>query len=223
MVGRDLFIRTAALRGAFLIATAVATRIGTVDVAAHQIAFEIWSFTALTLDAIAIAGQALIGRLLGASEVDDAHDAGRRMLQWGIVWGLAMGAFILLTRNALPGIFTNDLLVRDLTAFLLVFVGIMQPINGVVFVLDGLLIGAGDVRFLAWAMVLAAAVFAPCAWLVLVYDGGVGWLWASLLLLMIVRLVTLGFRWSSGTWAVPGANLSRRTPDSALAGEMTNL
>ena len=97
MVGRDLFIRTAALRGAFLIATAVATRIGTVDVAAHQIAFEIWNFTALTLDAIAIAGQALIGRLLGASEVDDAHDAGRRMLQWGVVWGVAMGVVILLT------------------------------------------------------------------------------------------------------------------------------
>ncbi len=222
VVGRDLFIRTAALRGAFLIATAVATRIGTVDVAAHQIAFEIWNFTALTLDAIAIAGQALIGRLLGASEVDDAHDAGRRMLQWGVVWGIAMGVVILLTRNALPGIFTNDLLVRDLTAFLLVFVGIMQPINGVVFVLDGLLIGAGDVRFLAWAMVFAAAVFAPCAWLVLVYDGGIGWLWASLLLLMIVRLVTLGFRWSSGAWAIPGADLSRTAPSAALAGEPTN-
>ena len=89
----------------------------------------------------------------------------------------------------------------------------MQPINGVVFVLDGLLIGAGDVRFLAWAMVLAAAVFVPCAWLVLVYDGGIGWLWASLLLLMIVRLVTLGFRWSSGAWAIPGADLARSAPD----------
>jgi putative MATE family efflux protein len=209
VVGRDLFIRTAALRGAFLVATAVATRIGTVDVAAHQIAFEIWNFTALVLDAIAIAGQALIGRLLGASEVDDAHEAGRRMLQWGVVWGVAVGAVILLVRNVLPGIFTNDLLVRDLTAFLLVFVGIMQPINGVVFVLDGLLIGAGDVRFLAWAMVFASAVFIPCALLVLVYDGGVGWLWASLLLLMVVRMVTLGFRWASGAWAVPGAELAR--------------
>jgi putative MATE family efflux protein len=223
VVGRDLFIRTAALRGVFLLATAVATRIGTVDVAAHQIAFEIWNFTALTLDAIAIAGQALIGRLLGASEVDDAHDAGRRMLQWGVVWGIAMGVAILLTRNALPAIFTNDLLVRDLTAFLLVFVGIMQPINGVVFVLDGLLIGAGDVRFLAWAMVFAAAVFAPCAWLVLVYDGGIGWLWASLLLLMIVRLVTLGLRWSSGAWAIPGAHLSGRAPSAVMAGESAGL
>jgi putative MATE family efflux protein len=209
VVGRDLFVRTAALRGAFLVATAVATRIGTVDVAAHQIAFEVWNFTAMTLDAIAIAGQALTGRLLGASEVDDAHDAGRRMLQWGLVWGVAMGAILLLFRNAIPGLFTDDALLRDLTAFLLLFVALMQPIDGVVFVLDGLLIGAGDMRFLAWAMVLAAAVFIPCALLVLRYDGGVGWLWASLLLLMIVRLVTLGVRWSSDTWAVAGADVTR--------------
>jgi putative MATE family efflux protein len=209
VVGRDLFIRTAALRGSFLAATAVATRIGTVDVAAHQIAFEIWNFTALTLDAIAIAGQSIIGRLLGASEVAEAHAAGRRMLQWGLLWGLAIGGIVLVLRNALPGIFTSDILVRDLTAFLLVFVAIMQPINGIVFVLDGLLIGAGDMRFLAWAMVLASAVFIPCAWLVLVYDGGIGWLWASLLLLMMVRALTLGVRWSSDAWAIPGAERAR--------------
>jgi putative MATE family efflux protein len=207
VVGRDLFVRTVALRGSFLVATAVATRIGTVDVAAHQIAFEIWAATALALDAIAIAGQALVGRLLGASEVADAHAAGRRMLQWGLAWGVVVGILILMLHDVLPGIFTNDLLVRDLAAFLLVFVGVMQPINGVVFVLDGLLIGAGDVRFLAWAMVLAAAVFIPCALLVLLYGGGIGWLWMSLILLMVVRMVTLGWRWSNDSWAVTGADL----------------
>ena len=207
VVGRDLFVRTAALRGSFVVATAVATRIGTVDVAAHQIAFEIWNFTALTLDAIAIAGQSIVGRLLGASQIGEARRAGQRMLQWGLVWGLAMGALVLILRNALPGIFSEDLLVRDLTAYLLVFVAVMQPINGVVFVLDGLLIGAGDVRFLAWAMVFAAAIFIPCALLVLVFDGGVGWLWVSLLLLMVVRAVTLSTRWVSDGWAIPGATL----------------
>lgn len=209
VVGRDLFVRTAALRGAFLVATAVATRIGTADVAAHQIAFEIWAATALALDAIAIAGQALIGRLLGASEVTDAHAAGRRMIQWGLAWGVVVGIAILLLHEVLPGIFTHDLLVRDLAAFLLLFVGVMQPINGVVFVLDGLLIGSGDVRFLAWAMVLAAVVFIPCALLVLVYGGGIGWLWMSLLLLMVVRLVTLSWRWSTDAWAITGADLVR--------------
>ena len=209
VVGRDLFIRTAALRSAFLVATAVATRIGTVDVAAHQIALEIWNALALMLDAIAIAGQSLIGKLLGASDVDDAHAAGRRMLLWGLVFGVLAGALVLLVRNAVPGIFTDDVLVRDLTAFLLVFVAIMQPVNGIVFVLDGLLIGAGDMRFLAWAMVLAAAVFIPCALLVLEFNGGIGWLWASLLLLMVVRGLTLGIRWISDAWAIPGAEVAR--------------
>ncbi len=209
VVGRDLFVRTVALRGSFLVATAVATRIGTVDVAAHQIAFELWSALALMLDAIAIAGQSLIGRLLGASEVDDARSAGRRMLQWGLVWGLVAGVVVMVFRNVLPALFTHDALVRDIAAFLLVFVSIMQPINGIVFVLDGLLIGAGDVRFLAWAMAAAAAVFIPCALLVLTYNGGIGWLWASLLLLMLIRGVTLGIRWLSNAWAVPGAALAR--------------
>lgn len=209
VVGRDLFVRTAALRGSFLVATAVATRIGTAEVAAHQIAFEIWNATALALDAIAIAGQALVGRLLGASQVGDAHAAGRRMLQWGVVWGVVVGAVILALHSVLPSIFTHDLLVHDLAAFLLLFVGVMQPINGVVFVLDGLLIGAGDVRFLAWAMVFAALVFVPCALLVLVFDGGIGWLWMCLLLLMVVRMTTLAWRWSTDAWAVPGADLVR--------------
>lgn len=215
VVGRDLFVRTAALRGSFVVATAVATRIGTVDVAAHQIAFEIWNFTALVLDAIAIAGQSIIGRLLGASEVVEARHAGQRMLQWGLVWGVGMGASVLLLHRVLPGLFSEDLLVRDLTAFLLVFVAVMQPVNGLVFVLDGLLIGAGDVRFLAWAMVFAAAVFVPCALLVLRFDGGIGWLWASILLLMFVRAVTLGARWASDAWAVPGASVPTRRSAAA--------
>jgi putative MATE family efflux protein len=204
IVGRDLFIRTAALRAAFLVSTAVAARIGVVDVAAHQITFEIWSFLALTLDAVAIAGQALIGRYLGAEDVEGARAAGRRMLWWGLWAGCALGALVLVARPVLPDVFTNDPLVAELVAFLLVFVAVTQPMNGVVFVLDGLLIGAGDMRFLAWAMVVALAVFAPCAWLVLEEGGGIGWLWAALGLFMFLRWVTLQARWISDAWAEPG-------------------
>ena len=91
-VGRDLFVRTAALRGSLLVATAVVTRMGRTDVAAHQVAFEIWSFLALSLDAIAIAGQAITGRALGAGDVDGARRAGRRMLQWGLGAGVGRRA-----------------------------------------------------------------------------------------------------------------------------------
>lgn len=209
VVGRDLFVRTAALRASFIVATAVATRIGPADVAAHQIAMEIWMFLALVLDAIAIAGQAMVGRLLGADALTDARAASRRMIEWGTFVGLALGLTVFALRDVLPPLFTSDPLVLDLAGFLLVFVALMQPLNGAVFALDGLLIGAGDLRFLAVAMTVATLVFVPCAWLVHLYDGGLGWLWASLWLFMAVRWLTLTGRFLTDAWAVPGAERVR--------------
>ena len=205
VVGRDLFLRTAALRGSLLLATAVATRIGTVDVAAHQIAFEIWSFLALVLDALAIAGQSMIGRFLGAGSAVEARVAGRRLLEWGAGAGVVLGVVVLVLRPLLPQLFTNDAAVATLAGFLLLWVAVLQPINGVVFVLDGLLIGAGDMAFLAWAMWIAFGVFATGAVLVLVLGLGIGWLWACLAALMLSRLTVLGLRWRTDGWAVVGA------------------
>ena len=203
-VGRDLIIRTAALRSSLLIATAVAARLSTVDLAAHQISFEVWSFLALSLDAVAIAGQALIGSFLGAGRVAVARAAGDRMLVWGGVLGLAAALVVTAVSGVLPALFTEDPAVRHLTGFVLLWVAVLQPINGVVFALDGLLIGAGDQRYLAWSMVAALACFAPAAGAVLVLDLGIGWLWASLGVLMLARLATLLTRWRGDAWAVPG-------------------
>ncbi len=205
VVGRDLFVRTAALRLALTLATAIAARIGVIDLGAHQIAFELWSFLALVLDSIAIAGQAMTGRLLGEGDPDGARAAARRMLQWGLVAGAGFGAVVLLLRDALPAVFTDDPDVIARCAFVLVFVAVLQPVNAVVFVLDGVLIGAGDMRFLAWAMVGAAAVFAPAAVAVLVLDLGLGWLWAALGLLMVARMSALGLRYRTDAWLVVGA------------------
>jgi putative MATE family efflux protein len=204
-VGRDLFVRTAALRVALTLATAVAARMGTVELAAHQIAFELWSFLALVLDSLAIAGQAMIGRLLGAGRVEEARAVGRRMVGWGVVAGVLFGLAVGGGRHVLPGIFTGDGEVVAVTAFVLVFVAVLQPLNGVVFVLDGVLIGAGDMRFLAVAMVGAAAVFVPAAAAVLVLGLGIGWLWAAIGLLMTARLVALGARFAGDAWMVTGA------------------
>ena len=204
-VGRDLLVRTAALRAALLVATAVATRLGTVEVAAHQVAFEIWSFLALGLDAIAIAGQAMVGRALGAHDGGAARGAGRRMIEWGLTLGVAAGAVVLALRTALPHLFTDDPAVIDLAAFLLVWVAALQPVNAVAFVLDGILIGAGDMRFLAWAMAGAAAVFVPAAVAVAALDAGLGWLWAAIALLMATRAATLLARFSGNRWLVLGA------------------
>ncbi|MBV9950331.1 MAG: MATE family efflux transporter [Acidimicrobiia bacterium] len=205
-VGWDLFVRTAALRGSLLVATAVVTRMGRIEVAAHQIAFEIWSFLALSLDAIAIAGQAITGRALGAGDVDGAHRAGRRMLQWGLGAGLLGALLVVALRPWLGELFSDDQAVVSLAGFLFWWVAALQPVNGVVFVLDGLLMGAGDVRFLARAMVAAFGVFVIAAIAVLVTGAGIGWLWAALAVLMTARLIPLRRRFDQGAWAVTGAS-----------------
>jgi putative MATE family efflux protein len=206
VVGRDLLIRTAALRASFLVATAVAARVSVVALGAHQVAFELWAFLALVLDALAIAAQALVGRFLGAGDVAGARAASRRMIEWGVMAGAVSGLAVFASRPWLPHLFTDDARVVAVAGFLLWWVAGMQVVNSIVFVLDGVLIGAGDQRFLAWAMVLAAAAFIPCAIAVLVLDLGIGWLWGALAVLMSARLVALGARFRSGAWAVPGAH-----------------
>jgi putative MATE family efflux protein len=204
-VGGDLLVRTVALRGSLTVGTAVAARTGPVGLAAHQITFEIWSFLALLLDAVAIAAQALIGRFLGAGDVDQARRVGRRMIEWGLVGGVASGAVVGASHRLLPGLFTGDQAVIQLAASLLVVAAVLQPVCGVVFVLDGVLIGAGDLGYLAGAMLIGLAVFVPGALVVLVLDLSVLWLWVALGVFMATRLVTLGLRWHGTAWAVPGA------------------
>ncbi len=210
VVSRDLFVRTAALRASLLVATAVAARIGVVDLGAHQVAFELWSFLALVLDAVAIAAQALVGRLLGAGDAEGARAAARRRVEWGVVAGVVLGVSVAALGGVLPGLFTADPAVAAQAGSLLVIVAALQPVNAVVFVLDGVLIGAGDLRYLAGAMVGAALAFVPAAGLVLALGLGIGWLWAALGLLMAARLVALAERWRSPAWAVVGAERHRR-------------
>jgi putative MATE family efflux protein len=205
VVGWSLLVRTAALRLSLTLGTAIAARLGPVELGAYQIAFELWSFLALVLDSIAIAGQAIVGRLLGGGDARGARQAGWRMIQWGVVAGVVFALVVALLRPVLPGLFTDDERVIVLCAFLLWFVAGLQPVNAVVFVLDGLLIGAGDMRFLAYAMAAAAAVFVPAALLVARLDLGIGWLWAAIGLLMLTRLAALMWRFTGAAWQVTGA------------------
>ncbi|MFP5321502.1 MAG: MATE family efflux transporter [Acidimicrobiia bacterium] len=205
--GWDLLVRTVALRASLTVATALAARIGTTDVAAHEIAFAIWSFLALGLDALAIAGQAMLGRFLGADDTVTAREVGRRMLELGTAAGLLVGGIVLALRPWLPDVFSDDPDVLALAGFLLVLVAVLQPVNGAVFVLDGLLIGAGDLSFLARAMVGAAVATAPVAVAVAVLDLGIGWVWGAITVLMLARLAALAWRWSTGAWAVTGAEV----------------
>ncbi|MEU6952194.1 MATE family efflux transporter [Streptomyces sp. NPDC045714] len=203
--GVPLLIRTLSLRAVLMIATAVAARLGDVDIAAHQIILSLWSLTAFALDAIAIAGQAIIGRYLGANDEKGAREACRRMVEWGIGCGIVLGVLIVLARPLFIPLFTSDPSVKDTLLPALLVVAVSQPIAGVVFVLDGVLMGAGDGRYLAWAMLVTLAVFAPVALLVPSLGGGLTALWWAMTLMMAVRLITLWLRTRSGRWIVTGA------------------
>ncbi|MEV4333875.1 MATE family efflux transporter [Streptomyces sp. NPDC049597] len=203
--GVPLLVRTLSLRAVLMIATAVAARLGDTDIAAHQVVLSLWSLLAFALDAIAIAGQAIIGRYLGANDAEGARQACRRMVEWGIAAGVILGILVVVSRPLFIPLFTGDQAVRDTLLPALLVVAVSQPIAGVVFVLDGVLMGAGDGPYLAWAMLVTLAVFAPVALLVPAVGGGLTALWWAMTLMMTVRLLTLWWRARSGRWIVTGA------------------
>ncbi|MGW1347775.1 MATE family efflux transporter [Streptomyces sp. NPDC002409] len=203
--GVPLLVRTLSLRAVLMIATAVAARLGDTEIAAHQVIISLWNLMAFALDAIAIAGQAIIGRYLGADDAKGAREACRRMVQWGIASGVVFGVLLILARPLFVPLFTSDRAVQDTLLPALLVVALSQPIAGVVFVLDGVLMGAGDGPYLAWAMLVTLAIFAPVALLVPVIGGGLTALWWAMTLMMAIRLVTLWLRTRSGRWLVTGA------------------
>ncbi|QIP71437.1 MATE family efflux transporter [Streptomyces sp. VN1] len=203
--GAPLLVRTLSLRAILMITTAMAARLGDADIAAHQIVLSLWSLLAFALDAIAIAGQAIIGRCLGAGDEQGARAACRRMVEWGVAVGVVLGLLVVLSRPAFLPLFTGDSAVMDAALPALVIVALAQPVCGVVYVLDGVLMGAGDGPYLAWAMLLTLAVFTPAALAVPALGGGLTALWAAMTLMMAMRLVTLWWRTRSGRWIVTGA------------------
>jgi putative MATE family efflux protein len=206
--GIPLLIRTLAMRVAFVVTTLVATALGTAPLAAHQIVFNTWLLLALILDAVAIAAQALVGRALGAGDVGTARSITRRMVQWGLLAGIVLGLVLLASGSAYARLFTTDVEVRTLVVGALVVAAVLQPIAGWAFVLDGVLIGAGDGRYLAWASAVSVAVFLPAAWAVPALDlspqAGLVGLWLAIGLWTLVRVITLAVRMRGGAWLVTG-------------------
>ena len=205
-----LVIRTLTLRAALLVTTyAVAAGAtggeGAVDLAAHQLAITIWGFLAFVLDAIAIAAQAITGRYLGAGEVVATRDVTRRMVWWGAVSGVVTGAVLAASSPWLGALFTGDGEVRDRLVPVLLIAALGQPIAGVVFVLDGVLIGAGDGRYLAWAGTAVLVAYAPLVLLAALAGGGLVWVWVLFAGLFIgARFVALVGRARGDRWLVTG-------------------
>jgi Na+-driven multidrug efflux pump len=188
-----------------VLTTALAARMGNAAIAAHQIAFRLWTLLALALDAIAIAGQAITGKYLGAGDVAGARAATARMIAWGAIYGIFFGAFILAVRPVLPGLFAAAPPVSRLLLAVLLVVAVQQPVAGVVFVLDGVLIGAGDQDYLALAGLATTAVFGIAAVFVHARHGGLVALWLAYSVWLVARFVTLTLRARGSAWLVTGA------------------
>ena len=203
--GVPLLVRTLTLRAAVLSTTWVAARLGGVELASHSIAFAVWSLLALALDALAIAAQALVGHALGAGDAAGARAVTRRLVRWGAWCGAGLGLAVVALRPLYVPLFTPDPAVHAQLSAVLVVVAVLCPLSGVVFVLDGVLIGAGDGRYLAAAGVLTLLVQLPLAALVAAAGGGLVALWGCWGAFVLARAVTLVLRERTSAWAVPGA------------------
>ncbi|WP_425955581.1 MATE family efflux transporter [Xylanimonas sp. McL0601] len=210
VAGFPLLVRTASLRFAILLTVAVATRLGDVTLAAHQIVNSLWGLAAFALDALAIAAQALVGHALGARDVERARAVLRRCLRWGVLAGVVIGVVLGASGWWVAPLFRPDDGVRAAAAAGLAVCGLLMPMAGWVFVLDGVLIGAGDGRYLALAGIATLVVYAPAALAVGAWaptgPAGLAWLWAAFAgLFMVARALTTGLRARSSRWMVTGA------------------
>jgi putative MATE family efflux protein len=203
-VGRQIFVRTVALYASFLVAASICARMGDAQIGAHQIAFQLFVFLALLLDAIAIAGQVIVGRLLGAGDAEGAYGAATRMIGWAVVVGGVFGLVLLPLLHIVPRAFTSDPATLHEAAALWPYFALMQPLGGAVFALDGILIGASDTQYLMWSMVAAAAVFVLLAVIAFRAGWGIVGVWIALDVLIAMRLALLGVRFRSRRWAVVG-------------------
>lgn len=205
VLGRDLILRSMAFQVCFVSAAAVAARFGAAALAAHQIVLQLWTFLALVLDSLAIAAQSLVGAALGAG--DAAH---AKWVAWRVTWFSLLAAGLLAVAFALgsavlPDLFTDDRSVLAAIGVPWWFMVAQLPIAGIVFALDGVLLGAGDAAFMRTATVAGALLgFLPLIWLSLAYGWGLAGIWSGLTLFMVLRLVFGGWRALSGRWAVTG-------------------
>jgi putative MATE family efflux protein len=204
-MGRDLVARSLAFQACFLSAAAVATRFGAPVAAAHQVVLQLWNFMALVLDAVAIAAQSLIGAALGGGAVDRARVLAAQVARYGLILGVAFGVLFAALAGVLPPVFTPDAAVLAVVPIAWWFFAALQPVAGVVFAIDGVLLGAGDAAFLrTWTLAAAVIGFLPLIWASLAFEWGLAGIWSGLAAFMVVRLVAVTVRVRGGRWATTG-------------------
>ncbi len=205
VVSRDLVIRALAFQAAYLAAAGAAGRMGAAQLAAHQIGLQLWEFIALLLDSFAIAAQALVGAALGGGAVAAAKSTAWRVSRYGLVAGVVFGSAMAAGWYLIPALFSSDTGVREQAHVLWPWLVAMMPVAGIVFALDGVLLGAGDNAFIRTVTVVAAlGGFVPLCLLAVWLDWGLSGVWAGLAAFIGVRFVGMVWRTRSGRWLVVG-------------------
>jgi putative MATE family efflux protein len=205
VLGRDLVLRTLAFQACFVSAGAVAARFGAAAVAAHQVVLQLWNFLALVLDSLAIAAQSLVGAALGAGQIPHAKSVAWRVTVFSTLAAAVLAVVFAVGAPVLPNVFTDDRSVLDAIGVPWWFMVAQLPIAGIVFALDGVLLGAGDAKFMRTATLVSALVgFLPLIWLSLAFGWGLLGIWAGLSTFMALRLLFVGWRAFSGRWLVTG-------------------
>jgi putative MATE family efflux protein len=205
VLGRDLLLRTLAFQACFVSAGAVAARFGAAAVAAHQVVLQLWNFLALVLDSLAIAAQSLVGAALGAGQLAHAKSVAWRVTIFSTLASAMLAGVFAIGASVIPSVFTDDRSVLDAIGTPWWFMVAQLPVAGIVFALDGVLLGAGDAKFMRNATLFSALIgFLPLIWLSLGYGWGLLGIWAGLSTFMVLRLVFVGWRAISGRWLVPG-------------------
>lgn len=200
-MGRDLVLRSLAFQVCFLSAGAVAARFGAAAVAAHQVVLQLWNFLALVLDSLAIAAQSLVGAALGAGAPGHAKAVARRVTVYSAAAATVLAAVFALGAGVLPAVFTADHAVRAQIGIPWWFMVAQLPIAGIVFALDGVLLGAGDAKFMRNATLISGLVgFLPLIWLSLAFGWGLAGIWSGLSTFLVLRLIFVGWRALSGRW-----------------------
>ena len=205
VMGRHLVVRSLAFQASFVSAAAVAARFGAPALAAHQIVLQLWTFLALILDALAIAAQTLVGAALGAGQPGRARAVAGRVAVFAAAAGTGLAASLAVGWAAVPGWFTGDGAVLSAIVVPWWYLVAQLPFAGIVFALDGVLLGAGDAAFMRTCTVISAVVgFLPLTWLALVMNWGLAGIWAGLSAFIALRLMFVGWRTLSGRWLRSG-------------------
>jgi putative MATE family efflux protein len=209
VLGRDLFVRSLAFQVCFVSAGAVAARFGAAALAAHQVVLQLWTFLALVLDSLAIAAQTLVGAALGAGDATHAKSVARGVTMFSTAAAGILASLLAAGAVAVPQLFTKEPSVLAAIGVPWWFMVAQLPLAGMVFALDGVLLGAGDAAFMRTATVISALIgFLPLIWLSLAYGWGLVGIWSGLSTFVVLRLIFVGWRTLSGRWVVTGTGAS---------------